>query len=303
MSPVTKASSIYWQPGQRQLLKLSNTYIWVAGSPGVEEQGTWRLELRKTLSLLFGPFSCRVDVPTDNVFKSLWHPAHSTTLLLTDFQWSSIPAVLLGSSVKVTTSLDINGEAELSWSFDHVSFYVLLWKSPPRNIASFKVKESREQARFWAWTHQDHAPATQSHLGIDAQHRRIKTIWNMIRFEWQNYLDHSHVGFFFLHTNSKVCWMTAALFKAVLCYVLHRFPQQESVRLWLIISQNAFHWRMWYIHGQGRESTSSLLQKTCWQPSFPPGWGHRTWTPRRQKKTWGRRRSAMSFPHGPSTSW
>lgn len=115
------------------------------------------------------------------------------------------------------------------------------------------------------------------------------------------YLYYTHAALF--HTNWKVRWTTVALFKAVLCCVLHRFQQQKSVRLRCTFSQNASPCHVCYTHGQGKESAGSSLQETCWQPSFSPGWGHRTWAPGRQKKTRGRRRSAMRFPGGPFTSW
>lgn len=107
----------------------------------------------------------------------------------------------------------------------------------------------------------------------------------------------------FFHTNRKVHWTVAALFKAVLCCVLHRFQQPESVWLWITFSQNASSPHMCYTHGQSKESAGNSLQKTYCQPNVPPGWGDGTWTPGRQKKTWGRGRSAVWFPSRPFTSW
>lgn len=46
------------------------------------------------------------------------------------------------------------------------------------------MEGSREQARFGGHIHRDPVSATWGNLGIEVQHRRVRAILNMIRFEW-----------------------------------------------------------------------------------------------------------------------
>lgn len=102
-------------------------------------------------------------------------------ILLTDFQSSSTSTVLLSSSAKAAIDLDTDREDELSWSFGCVS---LLLQSFFKNLPQGPLKVLRWKEVENSLGFGDHAPATWGHPGIDAQHRRIKAILNMIRFEW-----------------------------------------------------------------------------------------------------------------------